>query len=330
MPAISVVILNYNGRSWLAGCLDALANQRAAPPFETLVIDNGSVDDSVNFVRTHYPRVQVVETGRNLGFAAGNNAGVRKAHSEWLVFLNNDTVPEADWMSRLWNAQQEHAECALITSRLVFMDDPSIVDSAGDGYVRAGGAFKHGHGAPAASFAVSREVFGACGGAFMVRRADFDVLGGFDERFFMLYEDVDLSYRARLRGLRVWYAADAIVRHAVSASLGTVSPAAVFYGQRNLEWTWIKNTPGRLLISTALAHLIYSAAGVLHYARLGLAGPALRGKWAALRALPQVLRDRASVQAARTADASDLEPLMESSWLAAKRREKAFVSSRSR
>lgn len=328
MPAISVVILNYNGRSWLAACLDALANQRAAPPFETLVIDNCSVDDSVNFLRTHYPRVQVVETGRNLGFAAGNNAGVRKAHSEWLVFLNNDTVPEPDWMNRLWDAQQEHAECALITSRLVFMDDPSIVDSAGDGYVRAGGAFKHGHGAPAASFAASREVFGACGGAFMIRRDVFEVLGGFDERFFMVYEDVDLSYRARLRGLRVWYAAEAIVRHAGSGSLGTVSPAAVFYGQRNLEWTWIKNTPSGLLARTAVAHVIYSLAGVAHYLRIGLGGPALRGKWSALRALPQVLGERRRVQSARTASAADLEPLMEPRWLAAKRREKTFAATR--
>ena len=126
----------------------------------------------------------------------------------------------------------------------------------------------------------------------MIRRDAFDALGGFDARFFMVYEDVDLSYRARLRGLRVWYAADAIVRHAGSGSLGTISPAAVFYGQRNLEWTWIKNTPPACCAATALSHAIYSFAGVLHYMRLGLGGPALRGKWAALRALPQVLADR--------------------------------------
>lgn len=328
MPAISLVILNYNGRSWLPGCLDALASQRGAPSFETLLIDNGSHDDSINFVRTHYPDVRVVENGRNLGFAAGNNACVPHTHSEWLIFLNQDTVVDPEWMSRLWDARAQHPECGLITSRLVFMNDPSIVDSAGDGYVRAGGAFKHGHGAPAAAHATSREVFGACGGAFMIRRADFVALGGFDERFFMLYEDVDLSYRARLRGLRVWYAADAIVRHAVSGSLGTISPAAVFYGQRNLEWTWIKNTPGRLLVPTALAHAIYSTAGVLHYIRLGLGGAALRGKWAALRALPAVLADRRRVQSARTADVSAIEPLMEPGWLAAKRREKAFATSR--
>jgi GT2 family glycosyltransferase len=210
----------------------------------------------------------------------------------------------------------------------VFLDNPSIVDSAGDGYLRAGGAFKHGHGDEAARYAESREVFGACGGAFMIRRAAFESLGGFDARFFMVHEDVDLSYRARLHGLRCWYAADAIVRHAGSGSLGTVSASAVFYGQRNLEWTWIKNTPRELVLATALPHLVYSVAGVLHYTRIGRAWPALRGKWEACRGLGAVLAERRRIQALRRAAAGDLERLMEPHWLAAKRREKAFASAR--
>ena len=87
MPRLSVIILNYDGRRWLPDCLDALAGQRAAPPFETLLVDNGSTDDSVDLVRTSYPTVGVIETGTNLGFAAGNNVGARAAAGEWLVFL---------------------------------------------------------------------------------------------------------------------------------------------------------------------------------------------------------------------------------------------------
>lgn len=328
MPRLSVIILNYDGSRWLPACLDALAGQRAAPPLETLFVDNGSTDDSVDLVKTSYPTVRVIETGTNLGFAAGNNVGARAAAGEWLVFLNNDTAAEADWLARLTAEADAHPECALVTSRLVFMDDPSIVDSAGDGYLRAGGAFKHGHGRRAAEFEESREVFGACGGAFMIRRDAFEALGGFDGRFFMNFEDVDLSYRARLRGLRIWYAASAIVRHAGSGSLGAVSAAAVYYGQRNLEWTWIKNTPRALLFLTALPHAVYSVAGVLHYVRLGLGGAALSAKWAALRALPGVLADRRRVQASRTAEVADLARLMEPRWLAAKRREKAFAATR--
>ena len=90
------------------------------------------------------------------------------------------------------------------------MDRTEILDSAGDGYLRAGGAFKHGHNTLAEEYATSREVFGACGGAFLIRRSLWDALGGFDPRFFMVYEDVDLSYRARLLGHRCWYAANAV------------------------------------------------------------------------------------------------------------------------
>ena len=162
----------------------------------------------------------------------------------------------------------------------------------------------------------------------MIRRDIFEQLGGFDDRFFMVYEDVDLSYRARLAGLRVFYAADAIVRHAGSGSLGTISPRAVYYGQRNLEWTWIKNTPRTLLLATALSHAIYSLAGVLHYMRIGLGAPALRAKRDAVRQLPAVLADRRRVQAMRVVASADVERWMEPRWLAAKRREKAFMASR--
>jgi N-acetylglucosaminyl-diphospho-decaprenol L-rhamnosyltransferase len=264
-----------------------------------------------------------VEAGANLGFAAGNNAGARTARGALLAFLNNDTVVEPEWLARLYGALSEQPQFAMATSRLVFLDDPSIVDSAGDGYLRAGGAFKHGYGGPADRALASREVFGACGGAFLIRRAVYEALGGFDERFFMVYEDVDLSYRARLLGHRCWYAADAVVQHAGSGTLGVASPAAVFYGQRNLEWTWLKNTPRSLMIRTAIPHVLYALAGIAHYARTGRFLPALKGKLAALRGAPAVLRDRRAVQRSKAVDVRAVEQMMETGWLALKRREKA-------
>lgn len=330
----SVIVLNYNGRRWMRPCLDALDAQTGAPSFEVIVVDNASTDGSQDAIRTciagHAARpsrrletLRLVETGGNLGFAAGNNAGAREARGAFLVFLNNDTEAEPHWLARLYAALTTRPGFAMATSRLVFLDDPSIVDSAGDGYVRAGGAFKHGYGGSVAEALASREVFGACGGAFMIRREVYEALGGFDERFFMVYEDVDLSYRARLRGHRCWYEAGAVVRHAGSGTLGVASPLAVFYGQRNLEWTWLKNTPRSLLVRTAIPHLLYSMAGVAHYARTGRLRPAVAGKLAALREVPRVLRDRRTVQAAAVVASRSVEALMERGWVARKRREKA-------
>jgi N-acetylglucosaminyl-diphospho-decaprenol L-rhamnosyltransferase len=320
MPEVSVIVLNYNGRQWLGPCLDALRAQ-TGPPFETILVDNASADESAAYVREAFPEVRVLETGSNLGFAGGNNAGARVALGARLVFLNNDTVAAPDWLEQLTRALDTRPSFGLATSRIVRMDDPSRVDSAGDGYLRAGGAYKRGHGAGASAYAAPQEVFGACGAAFMIRREVFDALGGFDESFFMVYEDVDLSYRARLLGYGCWYAADAVVRHAGSATLGRASATAVFYGQRNLEWAWIKNTPSPLLWRSLPAHVIYSIAGVAHYARAGRLLPAVRGKLAALAGMPAALRARRHIQASARPTRPP-EDLMERNWLALKRSEK--------
>jgi hypothetical protein len=152
----------------------------------------------------------------------------------------------------------------------------------------------------------------------------FEELGGFDEAFFASHEDVDLSYRARLRGYRCRYVADAVVRHHGSATLGRGSAAAVFYGQRNMEWMYVKDTPGPLLARSLAGHLAYDLAAFLYFARIGRVGPFLRGKMAAVRGLPGMLRKRRLVQATRVIGVADLLPHLESRWFALKRREKAF------
>ena len=321
-PDVSVIVLNYNGRQWLKPCLDALAAQRDAPPFEVIVVDNASSDGSSAYVREHFPSVRVHDAGRNLGFSGGNNAGADQARGRLLIFLNNDTVAASDWLHKLTAALDSRPEFGFATSRIVFAADPGRIDSAGDGYLFAGGAFKRGYGQRSEEFAEAREVFGACGCAMVMKRELFEALGGFDASFFIFYEDVDLSYRAQLLSARCWYAADAIVHHAGSATMGRQSARAVFFGQRNLEWTWLKNTPGRLLARSFVAHAIYSAAGVAFYAKQGLLWPTLKAKFSAVAGIPRVLSERRRVQQARTTDLSRLERLLTRSWLRLKQREK--------
>jgi GT2 family glycosyltransferase len=319
-PRISVIVLNYNGRQWLGPCLEALLAQRDAPDYEVLVVDNGSSDGSLAYVAESFVAVRTIDNGRNLGFAAGNNAGARAARGAVLAFLNNDTVPALDWLARLYSALIDRT---LVTSRLVSLSEPIVIDSAGDGYLRAGGAYKHGHGAPPEAFLKSREVFGVCGAAFMIHRSAFEALNGFDEDFFMVYEDVDLSYRARLAGYKCWYEADAVVRHAGSGTLGTLSAMAVYYGQRNLEWVWLKNTPRGLLVRTLASHLLYSIAGIAYYVVRGRGVAALKGKIAALAGLPGLLSKRRSVQEARCVDAASVDPYLTRGWMTLKRAEKS-------
>ena len=291
---------------------------------EIILVDNASTDGSAEFVRTHFPRVRVIVLAENRGFSGGNNAGAREARGDYVAFLNNDTVADSSWLCALRAGIELASGFALATSRIVYMHDAGVIDSAGDGLFRWGGAFKRHHGEPVESADTAAEVFGVCGGAFLMPKAVFHELGGFDDDFFASHEDVDLSYRVRLRGYRCRYVPEAIVRHHGSATLGTVSTRAVFHGQRNLEWMYLKNTPASLLVRTLPGHLLYNAAAAIHFARLGLLGTFLRAKGAALAGLPVVLRKRVAIQRASTIGATGIEPQLERRWLAAKMREKRF------
>lgn len=320
---IRVIVLNWNGQRWLEKCLSALRGQEGCA-FEVVVVDNASTDGSLQIVRDRFPEYRIVALDTNVGFAAGNNAGARGASVPYLVFLNNDTEVEQGWLSALIAVAERDPSVGLVTSQIVFMDRPDLVDSAGDGYLRCGGAFKHGHGQPAETPSGEREVFGACGAGFLIRRSLFERLGGFDEDYFMVYEDVDLSYRARLLGSRCLLARSAFVRHAGSGSLGRVSPLAVFYGQRNLEWTWLKNSPPSILWRSLPAHVAYDLAGLVAYARAGMLGQWLRAKLAAVMGLPRVLRKRRQVQRHVCVSANAMWAAMDGDWIGIKRREKAF------
>jgi len=322
-PDVSVIIVSHNGRTWLDACLTSLGRQDLAR-LEVVLVDNGSSDDSIALVTERFPWVHVVPLDRNLGFAGGNNAGAREARGRLLAFLNNDTEADPRWASTLKAALDGDAAVGLATSCIVFRHDPGVVDSAGDGYMRSGGGFKRGHGQPAAQHRDEMEVFGACGAACMIRRELFEELGGFDEDFFLVYEDVDLSYRAQLLDYRCAYVPDAMVTHAGSGTMGTVSRLSVYYGQRNLEWVYLKNTPWPLLLATLPGHLIYSLAGGVYLMRVGHFATWLSAKWSALAGLPSILRKRRNVQQSRRTDLRRLWTLMDRGWLALKWREKQF------
>lgn len=219
-PRVSVVIPNWNGLEHLAECMDSLANQ-SYRDFETIVVDNASSDGSVAWLREHVPETRLVVRNDNGGFSAAVNDGIRASQAEFVYLLNNDTAVDPDCLRALVEAL-DSTGYDVATSLMVFYDEPNVVNAAGDIFL-LGHLFgiQRGRGEPVAAYAEPMRVFGACAGAAMYRRSFFDDVGLFDEEFFLIFEDVDISLRGLIAGKRVHYVPGSVVRHKDSASIKT-------------------------------------------------------------------------------------------------------------
>jgi GT2 family glycosyltransferase len=316
---MSVVIPNWNGWTHLHGCLAALQAQTYRD-FEMIVVDNGSADASVAKVRAHFPEVRLVCLPENRGFAEGCNAGIAAARGDFIALLNNDTLVDPEWLAALSLATQIHTEYDMWACRVVLADQPEVLDSAGDGLTIAGAPFKRGHLEPAEDYRVGQEVFGPSGAAALYRKTLLDTLNGLDDDFFLIHEDVDLAWRARLAGARCWYVPDAVVQHKVNATLGYLSWTYVFYGQRNLEYLFVKNMPTFLLLRCLPAHILFNLLAWGHFSLHGYGLTFLQAKAAAVWNLPLLWRKRREVQSQRQVATRDVLGLMQRCWIGGKLR----------
>jgi GT2 family glycosyltransferase len=307
-PRCSVLVVNWNSWDLLDRCLEALGRQSYSD-FRVVVADNASAGGVPEGFREKFSGVAFIENAANLGFAAANNRLIELCRdSEWIALLNPDAFPEKDWLKSLMEAAyRADSATASFASRLVMADDPGLLDGDGDVYHVSGIAVRAGHGRPATARSRPAEVFGACAAAALYRRAALEEVGGFDEDFFCYFEDVDLSFRLRLAGYRCLLVPSAVVRHVGSAtSGGQDSDFAVYYGHRNLVWTFVKNMPGVLFWLFLPGHLALNVIALLLFWRRGRGRPMFRAKRDALKGIPAVLAKRRDVQKARRVGLLDL------------------------
>lgn len=245
---ISVVIPNWNGRHWLPTCLDSLAAQTFTD-FETYVVDNGSSDDSVHFIRENHPDVILIENKENLGFAGGMNRGLSMAKGDFLIALNNDVETDPLWLETIAQTMDLHPQAGSGASQLMDFRDRDVVDSLGDGFFPFGLSFKAWSGAryPSGGLPV-RCVQSPCAAASVYRREMLDRIGLFDEDFFAYMEDIDLGLRAQAAGYSCIFIPDAKVYHIGSAtSGGTASAFSIKLTVQNTYQVILKNVPAVLL-----------------------------------------------------------------------------------
>ena len=264
-----------------------------------IVVDNGSADVSVEAVKQQFPEVILIALPDNTGFSAANNIAIRSVQTDYVALLNNDAVAHPLWLETLIAAMGRYPEAGFAASKMLYQQTPHIIDRAGDGYTTAGAGSLRGRGQSADTFCRIEWIFGACAGAALYRMAMLEDIWLFDEDFFLLYEDVDLSFRAQLKGYKCRYVPDAVVYHQASRTIGYDSPRSVYYGHRNLEWVYFQNMPAALLARTAMQLSDIHDCGICFFATKGLSKSFVRAKWDSFRAWETVWDKRKKNQAQR-------------------------------
>ncbi len=309
-PLVSVIIVNLNGRPHLQDCLSSVLSQ-AYTPIEVILVDNGSQDDSVSWVREHFPAVQIVALQDNLGFAAGNNAGIDIARGEYVLILNNDTELAPACVAELVSIAASDARIAAVAAMMKMFYLRGFVNSIGGavGPIGWGSDAYIGH-LDAGQFERTFEVFSACFGAALLRRSVLDEIGLLDAGFGIgYYEDSDWCFRARMAGYKIVAASQAVVYHKFSATMNTLARTfKLKLVVRNRLRFALKNLQWRTLACFGAGHLVddaYHILAAVWSADWAVVRAYLQGWGEFGRSLPDVLAQRAHVQQMRKKGVSD-------------------------
>jgi len=238
----TVIIPNYNGIDFLEPCLTALARQDY--PFATIVVDNGSTDGSADYIRVHFPKVELLISETNEGFSAAVNKGIRAARTPYVLLLNNDTEVEAGFVRNLEEALDRRSRYFGIQAKMLMKSNPELMDDAGDLYSALGWAFALGKGKPEKNYRSFYQVFAPCAGAAIYRKEMMERIGLFDEAHFAYLEDIDIAYRAKIEGYRNGFCPSARVLHVGSGFSGSrYNEFKVRLAARNSVYLIYKNMP---------------------------------------------------------------------------------------
>ncbi|MCI8504835.1 MAG: glycosyltransferase family 2 protein [Lachnospiraceae bacterium] len=250
---VTIIIPNYNGKQFMENCMEGLRSQKG-PKFRLLFVDNGSTDGSVEFVREHYPELEILALDKNYGFSRAVNEGIRAAKTPYVILLNNDTKVRPGYVEALVRALDENPGAFSVSAKMIQMYQPELLDDAGDQYTVLGWAFQRGVAHSVKRYTKPAKVFSACAGAAAYRREIFDEIGYFDEKHFAYLEDLDVGYRARLYGWQNLYAPEAEVEHVGSGTSGSkYNEFKVRLAARNSIYLNYKNMPLLQLLINAPA-----------------------------------------------------------------------------
>ncbi|MDY4693979.1 MAG: glycosyltransferase family 2 protein [Blautia sp.] len=243
MQEVSVIIPNFNGKSYLEGVLTSLEHQ-SVNNFEVILVDNGSSDGSCEYVSRVFPWVRLIRLSENFGFCRAVNEGIKTSDSPYVLLLNNDIEADGNFIEEMTAAIKRHKKAFACGAKMIRFYDRDRIDDAGNYYCALGWAFARGKGKDIHTCEKEQKIFSACAGAAIYRREVFNRIGYFDEEHFAYLEDTDIGYRARIFGYENWYAPRAVVYHIGSGTSGSrYNQFKIRYSSRNNIYMLYKNMP---------------------------------------------------------------------------------------
>ena len=290
---ITIIIPNLNGKRFLGICLDSIM-QQTFQDFSVTVVDNGSVDGSTEFVKSHYPNIQLIEFKENRGFSAAVNAGIKKTDSKYICLLNNDVELDSSFLKEIVTVLEKRKEVDYCAAKMLNYYHRNILDGAGEGVFRSGAGYRLGTlEYNAGIYDNQKEVFGACAGAAVYRQSFFEKIGHFDEDFFAYLEDVDINFRANLFGLRCLYVPAAKVFHIGSGTTGsTFNSFIVRLTTKNIFNVVVKNYPTSIFLKNLHVIFLYHVWWFFSVLKRKQLFAYLRGVEGALHDFPKMWKKR--------------------------------------
>ena len=273
MYKIAIVILNWNGREFLERFLPGVVRHSSSPGVKIIVADNGSSDDSVEFIRNKYKKVEIIELDKNYGFAGGYNKAFEKINSEYYILLNSDVEVSENWIEPIIKKMDNDPVVAAAMPKILSYHERSQFEYAG-----AAGGFIDKWGYPFCRGRIlnniepdnnqyndSIEIFWASGACLFIRSKIFHDAGGFDDDFFAHMEEIDLCWRIKNLGYKIYCYPCSQVYHIGGGTLPNETPSKLFLNFRNSLWLLLKNLPAKKLYPVLLIRRILDGLAAMKF-----------------------------------------------------------------
>lgn len=293
---VSVIIPNWNGYELLKDCLPSLKKQTFTD-FEVVVVDNGSTDKSVSYIKNKFPEIKLIELSNNTGFAPAVNLGIKICVGDYMILLNNDTRVDKKFIEYLVKTADKYPDVGLVAAKMLNFYNPKIIDSAGDYIDVVGHANNIGMGQiDNIDFNKPGYTFLVTGGGSLIKRQVFETIGFLDNYYFAYMEDVDFGLRAQIAGLKAYYEPKAIVYHKHKATSSRIKPFAEYLQYRNMTATIIKDFPNSVIAANLLKIILVNINTLFFFVKRGLWKEGLKAELYILYHFKRLLTERQRIQ----------------------------------